>query len=400
MKKIVYLRVSTEEQKKEGYSIEVQLERILKTFNLNKNEVEIINDAGFSASETKSHLRKGYKYIMQLLEKNQKLDIYAYSQDRLHRSIFNLNDFLKKLSDTSSRLNFVIGDSIDFANDNYEYHDCFSLISLIKGYGDQRTVRQISQKTKDSLRKRFADGCWICGKEPFGTYVDKDHKLHYDENKEIVIEIYNLYYYEGYSKSEIDKYIVNKYPDLKWHRNKASNILKNPIYFGYRVIDGKKYYLIEPLFDEEKLKSIKINHVSRKIYKKINIKHRYLFRNKLIINNKIPYVETHLKKSGKIFKYYGVKLNPNDKLFRINELKILKKIENHLDLNSTIELEQDLQVAAANKNYDLVNELINKIKNMNNVINLDQLTSIKVIVDDNGINLNFIYENKEYNTFL
>lgn len=97
MKKIIrvggYARVSHEEQKKYGYSIEAQVDKIKKFCELkNYQLVDIYIDEGFTASNMKR------PRLMDLLNNLDKIDAIVFTRlDRFSRNVLEANKMLTTL---------------------------------------------------------------------------------------------------------------------------------------------------------------------------------------------------------------------------------------------------------------------------------------------------------------
>src|SRR5690625_1264812 len=93
MKTAIYVRVSTEEQAKEGYSVSAQMKR-LKAFTVSQgwDIHDVYADEGISAKNTKRpQLQRMIKDI-----KSDKVDVVlVYRLDRLTRSVFDLYKLLE-----------------------------------------------------------------------------------------------------------------------------------------------------------------------------------------------------------------------------------------------------------------------------------------------------------------
>ena len=94
MKKIIrvggYARVSTEEQKKYGYSIEAQVDKIKKYCELKEYQlVDIFVDEGFTASNMKR------PRLLDLLNNLDKIDAIVFTRlDRFSRNVLEANKML------------------------------------------------------------------------------------------------------------------------------------------------------------------------------------------------------------------------------------------------------------------------------------------------------------------
>jgi len=89
MKAIGYVRVSTQEQAREGISLEVQEERITNYCNYKGYELtEVIKDEGISGGRNRE--REGFVNILNRVEQNGCDAIVLYSLERISRDMLTL----------------------------------------------------------------------------------------------------------------------------------------------------------------------------------------------------------------------------------------------------------------------------------------------------------------------
>jgi hypothetical protein len=108
VKAIGYVRVSTQEQAKEGVSLDNQKDRIrnycqYKAFNL----LRIIEDAGISEGKNKG--RPGFMELMEAIEANGIDIVVLYSLERLSRDMLTLLALEKYLNEKNTELHTVEG---------------------------------------------------------------------------------------------------------------------------------------------------------------------------------------------------------------------------------------------------------------------------------------------------
>src|SRR5690625_4514453 len=94
MRTAIYVRVSTEEQSQEGYSISAQKERCTRFIESQPDWdlVKIYADPGYSAKDLK---RPSMKQLIEDVEKDYFDVIVVYRLDRLVRSVLDLHHLLK-----------------------------------------------------------------------------------------------------------------------------------------------------------------------------------------------------------------------------------------------------------------------------------------------------------------
>lgn len=238
-KAAIYIRVSTDAQREEGYSIEAQKE-MLTAYLVSKRikNYEYYIDGGFSGSNIE---RPALKKLIEDI-KNQKVScVLVYKLDRLSRSqkdtlyliedIFNPNgvDFisLNESMDTSTPLGRL-------------------MLGILSAFA-QLERENIRERTRMGMKERVKSGLWPGGgKVPFGyDYCPEKGILVPNKDAETVRKIYELYLL-GYSPLQIANLTGLKYERL------AIQILKRKSNTGYIEYNGEIYKgKHEPLISEE-----------------------------------------------------------------------------------------------------------------------------------------------------
>ena len=226
LKAAIYTRVSTEEQRDYGYSIDGQI-RELKDYCKRKkyDVVDIYNDAGFSGKNmNRPELERLLKDI-----KNGLIDvIVAIKVDRLTRDGYDGQWLLKECNKYNVILDLL-----------YEQYD----INTVNGemmYGmnllfAQRERKEIGNRTKRGLEEAVRQGKYP-NKAPLGYIKNEDGFLTIDPVMSLVIkDIFELYL-NGMSMNAIAKKFekenrFNK-QNTKWDEGKILKIINNPIYKG------------------------------------------------------------------------------------------------------------------------------------------------------------------------
>lgn len=226
LKAAIYTRVSTEEQRDYGYSIDGQL-RELKDYCKKKkyDVVGIYNDAGFSG---KNMNRPNLDRLIEDIRNNMVDVIVSIKVDRLTRDGYDGQWLLKFCNE-----NDVILDLL------YEQYD----INTVNGemmYGmnllfAQRERKEIGARTRRGLEEAIRQGKYPSG-APLGYVRNEEGRLEVDPVSSLVIkEIFELYS-KGYSMNSIaEKFrLEKKYnrKSTKWKDITILNILSNPIYKG------------------------------------------------------------------------------------------------------------------------------------------------------------------------
>ena len=245
----LYLRVSTEDQAKEGFSLPEQKERLEALCKFKGYKIyDYYTDAGISAKT--GNYRPEFDRLIEDA-KNKKINtIIALKLDRLSRSIYDWENLLK----TSEKYGFDLvcaNDDINTTNANGK------MVTRIMMSVSQNEIERTSERTKVGMAGAIKKG-HIPAVCPIG-YKRVDKKLAPDPlTKDIVIRIFNLYF-EGNSYSTIAN-IFNKEKVLDktdWRDVRILKILSNEIYKG-DYVSGKTlnkpvYYenVVEPIVSKE-----------------------------------------------------------------------------------------------------------------------------------------------------
>lgn len=265
MKKVaIYARVSTEDQAKEGFSLESQIEKLRSYCKARGWEIagEYIDD-GYSGRDVK---RPAYKKMMDEIDKWDIL--LVMKMDRIHRNSKNFMIMMEHLRQKSKE--FVsMTESLDTSTAMGRF-----VMDIIQRIA-QLESEQIGERVYDGMRQKAKQGAGLLGSPaPFGYEYNDGKLVGVDEELGIVKKIFRDYA-EGKSMKEIAKFLNNEGIKTKkgrrWDRKTVSRILSNPVYCG--IIEWE-----EILFEGEHEKVISIEEFNevqkikfRKAKKKGNV---------------------------------------------------------------------------------------------------------------------------------
>ena len=245
----IYMRVSTEDQAREGFSLPEQKERLEAYCKFNGYKiVEYYTDAGISA-KTGNH-RPEYDRMLEDGKQGKINMIIALKLDRITRSTRDWETLMDYLEKYNINIAFV-NDDINTTTANGK------MVSRIMMSVSQNEIERTSERTIIGLEGAIKQG-HIPARAPLG-YKHIDKKLVPDPlTKDIVIRIYNLYF-EGLTYNTIAK-LFNKEKVLdktNWKDTSILKIITNVIYKG-DYIQGKttrnsKYFenVVEPIVSKE-----------------------------------------------------------------------------------------------------------------------------------------------------
>ena len=245
----IYMRVSTEDQAREGFSLPEQKERLEAYCKFNGYKiVEYYTDAGISA-KTGNH-RPEYDRMLEDGKQGKINMIIALKLDRITRSTRDWETLMDYLEKNNINIAFV-NDDINTTTANGK------MVSRIMMSISQNEIERTSERTIIGLEGAIKQG-HIPARAPLG-YKHIDKKLVPDPlTKDIIIRIYNLYF-EGLTYNSIAK-LFNKEKvcgKTNWKDTSILKIITNVIYKG-DYIQGKttrnpRYFpdVVEPIVSKE-----------------------------------------------------------------------------------------------------------------------------------------------------
>jgi site-specific DNA recombinase len=217
---IGYIRVSTEEQAKEGISLENQRAKIQAYCRLHDFELDdIIEDAGKSGKDLN---REGVQAIIKRIQDREIDAVIVYKLDRLSRRVIdtlNLIDLMKKHK--------VVFHSITDSIDTKTAMGKFFLNIMASLAQMERDL--ISERTKDALRHKISRN-ERAGQIPYGWSLAEDGKnLVTNVEEQNAIRLIKNLHGEGYNYSAICRELTKQgHQPLGsyWYAQSIKNILK------------------------------------------------------------------------------------------------------------------------------------------------------------------------------
>lgn len=316
----IYIRVSTFDQAREGFSLREQEERLKEFCKFKRyNIYKVYQDAGISAKNDK---RPAYQEMIEDVKKGNINVIVALKLDRLTRSVYDIEKLMKFVNDYECDVDCMADESNTTTSNG-------RMVMRIMTSVSQNEIEKCSERTKFGMAGAIKNG-HIPNRTGLG-FKRENKKLVPDPlTKDIIVRIFDLYL-EGKSHQAIAN-IYNKEKVLgktNWYDSTIQKILSNELYKG-DYVNGKRtkhptYYenVIEPIVSKEKWESCQ--------YQKLrNARHyertaTYLFTNKLKCSKCGNFLGGHAttKTNGK--KYYYYKCNTCKTYF--NEIDIEKELK-------------------------------------------------------------------------
>ena len=225
----IYIRVSTEDQAREGFSLGEQEEKLRQLCNYKDFEVyKVYQDAGISAKDMKN--RPAFQEMLEDMKKGLINYIVAYKLDRVTRSVRDLEVLISTLEEYNC---YLICDRDDVNTSTANGRFFVRMLTVLS----QLEIEIVSERTKFGLNGAIKAG-HIPGPCPLGYYRGTDKVVRVDNTtKDIVLKIFQLYL-EGKSIWQISKILTDeKVLNKKWNDSSIASIINNRIYVG----DFEKY---------------------------------------------------------------------------------------------------------------------------------------------------------------
>ena len=386
----LYMRVSTEDQAREGFSLPEQKER-LETFCKFKGYtiVDYYTDAGISAKT--GNYRPEFERLKEDIKNKRINTIVALKLDRITRSIYDWEKLMTFLDENGAYLDCA-NDEINTTNANGK------MVSRLLMSVSQNEIERTSERTKIGLAGAIKMG-HIPNQAPLG-YKHEDKRLVIDySTKDVVERIFDLYY-NGNSYQKISN-ILNEEQVLgktNWRDSSIVAILENEIYKG-DFVHGKRtknptYYsnVVEPIIDREKWEECQVQKKrNSRSYQRIVT---YLFLQKLCCPkcNRILGGKATTKKNGHTYYYYycnDCKITIKEKIIEeyfdtfIDELVEYDSVVNQFFL-PMIKQKFDEPKEELKKEIKKQNDRLERIRKayISGAFDLEEYNAEKKIVDD------------------
>lgn len=321
----LYLRVSTEDQAREGFSLPEQKER-LETFCKFKSYeiVDYYEDAGISAKT--GNYRPEFERLKEDIKSKRINTIIVLKLDRITRSIFDWEKLMTFLDENDAYIDCA-NDEVNTTNANGK------MVSRLLMSVSQNEIERTSERTKVGLAGAIKQG-HLPSQAPLG-YKHENKKLVIDySTKDVVIRIFELYYngnsYQTISNILNEEQVLGK---TNWRDSTITAILENEVYKG-DFVHGKRtkhptYYenVVEPLVSKEMWEDCQAQ--KKKNSRAYQRTLTYLFLQKIRCPrcNNLMGGKATKKKNGNVYYYYYC----NDCKFNLKENVIEEYFENFIN---------------------------------------------------------------------
>lgn len=246
-KVVLYCRVSTADQAREGYSIDEQIERLTKyAESQGFDNIEVYVDPGFSGA---SMNRPALQKLIADVEAGKVKKVLVYKLDRLSRS---QKDTLELIEDVFRKN----GCDFESMSEKFDTGTPFgnAMIGILAVFA-QLERETIKERLSMGREGRAKEGLWKGGNGiPIGyDYIDGRLVVNEEEAFQIR-EVFDLYL-QGYGSMKIADILNKKGYSHKygnWNHVRVLTVVKNPLYIGKvnymdTIYDGQH----EPIVSEE-----------------------------------------------------------------------------------------------------------------------------------------------------
>lgn len=316
----LYPRVSTDDQVREGFSLDEQ-EKEMKKLCMYKNYqiYKVYREEGVSA---KNMNRPKFQEMIQDLKDGKINRIIVYKLDRLTRSIQDLEVICKLIEKYHCSLDSV---SEEINTDTATGVFFIRMTTILA----QLEIERTSERTKFGLKGAAKNG-HFCGKAPIGYRKINKELVIDDLEREVVKEIFDDYV-NGLSVCTITKKLNNKNAlSRNWRTTTIDRMLSNYIYCG-DYLYGKRAKNMKPIhlenicpaiIDKETFKMVQTQ--KERNLKNYTRKHTYVYMQKIVCSrcNKIMGGSSTTSRNKPTQIYYKC----NCCNTRINEKKIEKPL--------------------------------------------------------------------------
>lgn len=289
----IYIRVSTEHQAYEGYSVSAQKNNLVKFARDNDfNIYSIYSDEGISGKNVKD--RPEIKRLINDIECGVIEVVLIYKFDRLTRNISDTEDFIRLIQKYDIVIYTLSEGEVDVSTPQGRF------VTRLKGAVAQLEREQTSERIKFAFIQKVKDGYSLCSATTcYGYNRNKHQKIMTinDEEAKVVRRIFRMYL-DNYTFTEIarilndenistkmsgrklkvrdkvsKKVIGTKVVNSIWQPKMISIILSNSTYIGkvrygigtkhYFEVDGLHDAIIDmDIWNKVQDKRAKMRHVS------------------------------------------------------------------------------------------------------------------------------------------
>jgi len=219
----IYIRVSTDDQAREGFSLGEQEEKLRQLCQYKDFEIyRVYCDAGVSAKDMKH--RPEFQSMLNDMHQGRINYIVAYKLDRVTRSVRDLEELI---TDLEKHHCYLVCDRDDVNTSTANGRFFVRMLTVLS----QLEIEIVSERTKFGLNGAIKSG-HLPGKAPLG-YKKENKKTVIDPlTAPIIKRVFDLYI-QGKSYQQISNiFNEEKVLNKTWYDTHIENIINNKIYMG------------------------------------------------------------------------------------------------------------------------------------------------------------------------
>ena len=234
MRTAIYVRVSTNMQVEDGYSLDGQIERC-KAYCLSQGweVIEVYIEEGESAKDLE---RPELKRLMEAAENNEFDVLLVYKLDRLTRSVRDLHAIL----DRFERLGIKFRSATEVYDTTTAMGKLF--ITIVAALAEWERGN-LAERVRFGMETLVRDGKWHGGAVPFGYRWD-EVTMHIVPEEEKILRELRRYYMAGNGFGATAKHLnslgMKRRDGVSWQANAVNYTLDNPFYAGKMRYGTKK----------------------------------------------------------------------------------------------------------------------------------------------------------------
>ena len=246
----IYVRVSTEEQAQEGYSIRAQEQKLKDFVGIKDWSIyKIYMDEGISGKNLVD--RPAIQEMIADIQKGHVKNVLVFKIDRLTRSTADLIYLIDLFNDNNCAFNSLT-ESIDTQTASGR------MFLKIIGIFAEFERENIIERVKVGIERKIREGYAIGGLASYGYDRPKNQKIQTinEQEAEIVREVFDMYTNQGVSINDIARRLnVRKIPTKKgsvWGSIGVRRMLGNSNYIGnvrHHIRDEENGYSVEGLHE-------------------------------------------------------------------------------------------------------------------------------------------------------
>lgn len=241
----IYVRVSTEEQAREGYSIRAQQEKLRTYADIKGWTVfRVYTDEGISGKDIGG--RPAIKELIADVESGKINNVLVYKIDRLTRSTKNLIELIDLFNLHNCAFN-SLNESIDTGSATGRMF--LKIVGIFAEFERENLAERIRMGRERKVREGYSICSWT---QSYGyrRELGQNKQVVVPEEAAVVRRIFNMYLHDNLSLNKIAKTLNAENIPTKTQRNlwlgcTVKVLLRNPTYLGkvrYSMNDPEKYF--------------------------------------------------------------------------------------------------------------------------------------------------------------